>query len=318
MKNAISLCFLIIISSLSFGQTFKISGCVSDSQNHQVLSYASVMVFNHPIGISTDKKGFFELTLPDSLKMDSLVITYIGYKPRHLCINACNNDTIVLEPLTINLSEVFIKPSLKKPKSIIVNEFKIKDCEITYSKEPFNGRGTLYLPYRAKEPSIESIYIPYDQSYGSVTKIKEIWIYLKSFNSTPTFSRIRIFKAGNGLKPTEDLLTDPIDLIVAEKSQLLKIDLGRYNLTLPGTGLFVGVEVLIIPENAREFQNNLGDKTTLYSPFLYYFPAEESEYKFWLFSKGTWVMQSLAVPEYLTRKPKNLFYKPAISLVLSE
>jgi hypothetical protein len=180
MMNAVSLSLLIFISSLSFGQTFKISGCISDSKNHQALSYANIMVINHPNGISSDKKGFFELTLPDSLRMDSVAITYIGYMPRHLCINALNNDTIELDPLTIHLSDVFIKPSRKKPKNIIVNEFKIKDCEITYSTEPFNGRGTLYLPYRAKEPSIESIYIPYDQSYGSVTKIKEIWIYLKS------------------------------------------------------------------------------------------------------------------------------------------
>jgi hypothetical protein len=318
MRNILLLTCLILVSSISIGQTYKISGFVTDSENGEALSYASIMILNHAIGISTDKKGFFELALPDSLKMDSLIVSYVGYKSRHICINGFRNDTITLAPQTFYLSEVVIKPSTKKSNTIIVNQFNKNDCEIRYSKDPFNGGGNLWVPYRAKEPSIESMYFPYKPDYGFTNKIKEIWVYLKNFKTTPTYCRLRILNASNALNPDEDLLTEPINLIVTEKNQLLKINLEKYNLSLPKSGIFIGVELLIISENAREIQNNLGDATTLYSPFLYYFPTSESEYKFWLYSKGSWIKQSTSVPEYNTKKIKNLFYKPAITLVLCD
>jgi len=96
---------------------------------------------------------------------------------------------------------------------------------------------------------------------------------------------------------------------------LLKINLEKFNLIFPKKGIFVGIELLIIPENAREFQNNLGDVATVFSPFLKYIPTSEPEYKYWLYTSGKWIQQCQSIPEY-AKSIKNLFYKPAISLVL--
>jgi len=317
MRCTLFLSILIQVSAICCGQEYKISGFVTDSESGQKLCYASIMVINHALGISSDTNGFFELSLPDSLKNDTLVVSYVGYISRKICISSFKSDTIDLVPQTFSLSEIVIKPSTKKSKLIFINRFNKSDCSVKYTLDPFDGRGNQWLPYRAMEPSIESIYFPYNPDYNSVKKIKEIWVYLNNFRNPPTFCRLRILSSTESLTPDQDLLAEPVDLTVNESSQLLKINVEKYSLTLPKQGIFVGIELLIIPENAREFQNNLGDVTTIFSPFLSYIPTTEPKYKFWLYTSGRWIQQCQSIPEY-TKNMKNLFYKPAITLVLDD
>ena len=78
-------------------------------------------------------------------------------------------------------------------------------------------------------------------------------------------------------------------------------------------GIFVGVESLIIPENLRVFKNDLGMEAKTYSPFLSYTTIKEMDYPYYIYSKGQWLKESKKVSY---RPNSNLYYKPAISLVL--
>ncbi len=112
------------------------------------------------------------------------------------------------------------------------------------------------------------------------------------------------------------MLTENIIITVIEKEQIVEIDLEEFNLFFPENGLFVGFELLVIPENQYQFNSPDGSETyTLYSPFLKYFDIVKPEYKSWLYTKGGWTDYQRKI-EWTKRDTKYL--TPAISLVLTE
>lgn len=308
--------FLIVFSNLTIAQTFKISGVIVNSETKEILPFASLMVLNKTLGISADKSGSFELILPDSLWNDTLVISYVGFQPKKMCINDYDNKSVALVPQIINLSEIVIKPSTNKKKFVTINSFGKNDGSVRYSLDPLEGQGNLWVPFRPKEPSIETIYFPYQPDYDITKRIKEVWLCLTNYKSTPTHFRLRILKANENHTPGNDLLTNPLLVEVLPHRQIIKISLEEFNLYFPETGLFVGVELLITPENGLELKNNLGNVIVSYSPFLNYVTTKETDYKYWLYSKGIWTEEIQKVPEY-TKTIKNHFYKPAISLMIT-
>ena len=308
--------FLMFFSNLTLAQSFKISGVIVNSETKEKLPFASLMVLNQLLGISADKTGHFELILPDSLRNDTLVISYVGFQPKKICINNYDNKSVALTPQIINLSEIVIRPSTNKKKFVTLNSFGKNDCSVRYSLDPFEGQGNLFVPFRPKEPSIETIYFPYQTDYDLTKKIKEVWLCLTNYKSTPTYFRLRILNSNENHTPGDDLLTNPLLVEVLPHKQIIKISLEEFNLCFPKTGLFVGVELLITPENGLELKNKMGNVIVSYSPFLNYVSTKEADYKYWLYSKGTWAEESQKAPEY-TKTIKNLFFKPAISLMIT-
>lgn len=77
----ISLTFLLtfwLISNNAFGQ-YSLKGRVLDAETLEPLLFATVFISNSSIGTSTNKKGEFELTIPEG--NHELVISYIGFQP---------------------------------------------------------------------------------------------------------------------------------------------------------------------------------------------------------------------------------------------
>lgn len=78
MKNLICIGMLIVMSAMNaFGQ--KISGRVVDEAGDGI-SYVSVGIMNSPVGVVADSRGYFILTLPDSIDdAEELSFSHVSY-----------------------------------------------------------------------------------------------------------------------------------------------------------------------------------------------------------------------------------------------
>lgn len=309
------------------GQTFKVSGIVADSETGQGLPYANIMVFSYSIGTTSDKNGNFELTLDDSLKNETLVFSFVGYNSVKMSISRVGPMPVLLVPQQYEIGEVIIKPAKRKEKPLILNKFREQDCMLRYSISPFDSIGQLHIPYRPKEPTIETMYFPYNSDYEEKNRIKEVWLNVSNFKLSQSIFRLRIFDAKEDKSPGNDLLTTPLDIEVIGKTQVVKVNVEEYNIFIQQQGMFIGFELLIIPDNMQTIENDLGNRAIVYSPFLRQIRTEEiGEYwiytkgvwiesKYWYFKKGIWFMS-----DDKNIKEKNtteaIMFKPAISLLL--
>ncbi len=107
MKNFLFVSFLMLISQVSFAQSYTISGFVSDASSGERLMYASVYDKNSKQGCATNEYGFFTLVLKN--KDVNLVASFIGYKAfqKEIQLNGDLSLNIDLSP-TITLQEVVI------------------------------------------------------------------------------------------------------------------------------------------------------------------------------------------------------------------
>jgi hypothetical protein len=323
----ISLLSLIIIPFSLSSQTHKLAGQIIDSESGVGLPYTNIMVLNNSIGTTSNINGYFELDLDDSYKDDSLVISYMGYNTLIVSINQIGQNPIKLLQQPYEINEVVVKASGKKVKDIYINKFRKNKCMLRYSRSPFDSIGTVLIPYRPKEPTIEALYIPYIEDYERM-KIKEILLYVCNLKDSSYF-RLRIYNSTESGIPDKDLLITPLNIKVSERNQLLKINLEEYNFTIPKQGIFIGFELLIIPENLTTIKNNLGKTAIVYSPFLYQIPSKTiGDYwifskgkwscsKFWYFNDGMWFMSDKSdIKDKETSDAR--MYKPAINVVLTK
>lgn len=313
MRFALLQVLLFLIIDFVNGQNFRLSGKVIDSENSEELPYANIMVKNHLVGTSSDLYGSFEIVLSDSLINDSLIVTYVGYSPLVFCLRDFESGIIKLLPLDTKINEVVIKPSDKKIKPIILNQFNKNNCSVRY--KPVNYDAELWIPNRPQEPTIEALYFPYTNEYKGNRRLKEVRLQISNYKTPPTYFNLRILRASKDLMPDEDLLNELLTIEVSEKDQLIKIDLEKYNLIIPENGIFVGFELLIIDENKSILHVENDSSCILFSPYLNFFRIKEEQH-FWLYSKGRWIETFQETPNH-TKKHEMLFYKPAISLILS-
>jgi outer membrane cobalamin receptor len=101
--------FLILLSSLCFGQTEKYLGIVSNSKSNLPLKGANVFLKNYTIGTITDNDGFFSLGIPIEAQNDTLVVTYLGFVDYMKPIDKLPLElSIYLNPKILSLEEEII------------------------------------------------------------------------------------------------------------------------------------------------------------------------------------------------------------------
>jgi len=313
MRHILAFCFFYCsIVILSSAQDTKISGKIVDSRTEDVLPFANIMVKGHTIGTSTDIHGDFELLITDSLKQDSIIVSFVGYYTKTLCVNDIVDNMIRLDPRVFEADEIVITPSKGKRKPLVINPFKRKDCNVRY--RPAASESGSWIPMRPEEPAIEAIYFPHLDKYGSYPIIKEVWLQVTNYKNPPTFFNLRLYSGDTVLGPCNDLINEIITVEVSESKQLVKINLESYGLVMPEKGLFVGFELLIIKKNQTKIQDQDEKELVLYSPYLN-FLREEQKGSFWLYSGGKWHETTQETSHYF-KKNVVLYYKPAVSLVL--
>ncbi|MFW5983480.1 MAG: carboxypeptidase-like regulatory domain-containing protein [bacterium] len=310
MKKAITF-MLFLFSFICNGQINMIEGRVIDAKSGEALSYANISVSNKKIGTTSDQDGKFNFQADKLESNDTLIISYVGYQSKKIRINPMDDNVIALTPRMQFLDEIIVSPSTES-KERIINKFRKRNCVILRTnKHP--GSDEYWLPYRPQEPAIEALYFCNNENTISGNVIKKVNIFVANVKDSSSF-RLRILSASDNKIPDKDMLTENIIITVTEENELVEVDLERFNLVIPENGIFVGFELLVIPENQFKLELPDGSGTyTQYSPFLQYFKVDQPKYDRWIYTKGEWTKHTQT--RELSEKRKKLFM-PAISLLL--
>lgn len=110
MNKILLVILTISISVFSFSQEKIIKGIVTDSLNKPI-QYANIGILNKPIGTVSNQNGEYFLNIDNSMNLDTLKISCLGYKTVEKVINNIqnNNFNISLENHFVKLEEVVIK-----------------------------------------------------------------------------------------------------------------------------------------------------------------------------------------------------------------
>lgn len=145
MKKVVSISFVFLLLGVAnpvFAQITKIRGTVVDSNTKQPLPYVNVSFKGTSVGtITSDAGDFFIETRTAG---DSLSISYVGYTPLQVKIKkgAYQELRIELDPESIELAGVIVKPGESQSRRIIRNIIKNKDrnnpANLNYSCRSYN------------------------------------------------------------------------------------------------------------------------------------------------------------------------------------
>jgi hypothetical protein len=230
----------IIISYSVYGQnTFQ--GIILDSITKKPVPYAIVRSFS--FGSYCDSAGAF---LFKNILDDSAYISCVGYLDKSVKINKEKKDTIYLLPFYKSLVPVIIGDyAWQKNKKIQLGRLDGKS-KFRVNVPPTGLTILKYFPNPEplKNYIISELILRVDES--------------ASINYSTKF-RVRVFQAKDNVTVGEDILNAPdVFNLTTIKENLAHVDLRKFELNIPPTGCFIGVE--FIGTNAEP---NIGNTLSL-------------------------------------------------------
>lgn len=157
MKNILIFTILLFIGFLAEAQNKTIiSGQLIDNNTKEPLPYGNIIYPVKSLGTISNIDGYFTFSLTDAQKNDSIIISYIGYKPIRTTISDClENDIFKLKPQVNKIAPVDVKAKKFKLKTFMkeviaeYNKNKKKDPHIAIAhyreKAKFDGRYVMYM-----------------------------------------------------------------------------------------------------------------------------------------------------------------------------
>ncbi len=134
-KYFLSVCFLLALlwGNVLVAQTFRVSGKVVDAESGEVLPYVNLHFSQTDVGGITDVNGEFYLS--SNQKVDSLIVSFVGYERKAVPLEHGFNQRIVVElqPSVMKLGEVVIRAG-QDPAMILLQLIreKRKDNKLEY------------------------------------------------------------------------------------------------------------------------------------------------------------------------------------------
>jgi hypothetical protein len=133
MKTAIII-LILFISNLSFAQTTKISGTISDSETGETLPNTTVFLRSKTsVGTSSNLVGVYELELVGLSGKIELVFSFIGYKEQVREVELIGNQVVLnvkLESAISKMEEITIQSERLIAEEFTVTEIKKMDIYI--------------------------------------------------------------------------------------------------------------------------------------------------------------------------------------------
>lgn len=126
-KIAVTICLFILISTVAVSQSTVVSGRVIDAATGDPIPFANVIFKGHSTGSTTNFEGFYEMKI--GLPVDSVLCSYIGYKPKTKAIDAGQSQVIdfQLEEDVISLQEVIFiageNPAFEILRKVVNNKY---------------------------------------------------------------------------------------------------------------------------------------------------------------------------------------------------
>jgi len=127
MKKIVLSIAIALISLSLVGQELNIKGIIIDKNTRESLPGANIFLLNDwKVGSIADNKGSFNLRIKENALSDSLIISYVGYREKHISVTLVKDmETIIeLEPFAQLLTETVITA-----RRIIAEEFTVKQMK---------------------------------------------------------------------------------------------------------------------------------------------------------------------------------------------
>ncbi|MBC8154117.1 MAG: carboxypeptidase-like regulatory domain-containing protein [Bacteroidetes bacterium] len=112
MKH-LHLCIILVMVSAGFAQTpVSISGKVTNQLTGEALSYANIQLAGTSIGTTTNQVGEFVFRIPATAHRPVVIVSYLGFQSIEIKRENMDQNrlTIALEPISVNLKEIVIRP----------------------------------------------------------------------------------------------------------------------------------------------------------------------------------------------------------------
>lgn len=221
MRNIkkIILSFVLLHPIINYCQESNIKGFILDSLN-QPIEYVNIGIVNKPIGTVSNEKGEFSLNINETLLLDTLKVSSIGYKTREFIVKEIlnQNTKIKLEGYTENLDEVLINA---------------KDLKIyTKGKDKIKTKNEVFFAI----PSLKELNLGSEIgrkfSVGSKkpSLLEEFKFYIKKNNFEKVKFRINIYSLENN-EPYKKLNNSNIIIEIENKyTGWATVDLGKYQI----------------------------------------------------------------------------------------
>jgi len=282
--------FLLFLSISFFAQT---KGVVVD-ESGKPIPYVNIWVENENIGTTSEENGEFSIA---GSANKNLIFSILGFEKR--TIKASEVSNVIMKAVSFQLDEV-----------VIARHFETKRIEI-------GSISNSVLEAFDNGPRIDVKFFPYETAYKKTKFIKKVSILTDSRIDNATV-KIHFYRADANGFPGEELLIK--DYIVTIEKGVVRngFDLTDLNLKMPKTGIFIGIEKLLILKNKLEktIVNSNTQKTSIqviYYPLVLYNYVER-DYLF-TYSGGKWGRQTNDKNQVESGKIK--VYEPAINLVLT-
>ncbi|SMG11879.1 CarboxypepD_reg-like domain-containing protein [Marivirga sericea] len=134
---------LLIFTTLAARAQTEVFGTVTDAKTGEVLPFVNVYFSGTQNGITTDIKGFYELT--SSASLDTLVVSYIGYVTERIPLKrgGINEVDVSLGQDVMTLNEVIVRPgenpAFRVMRKVIAKKEEYDPRNIDYYKvESYN------------------------------------------------------------------------------------------------------------------------------------------------------------------------------------
>ena len=173
----------------------QIRGSIKNTKG-DVLPYASIYLLNSKIGTTSDENGIFALKITQLLKLDTLVVSYIGYEKYKTPVYLNNTNSkisVILKNTSTNLTEFVVETLPYYPPKEIIKK-AIKNIKKNYSRENILSDGFYrelvkeddkYIALN--EAAIQLKYAPYPQKGFIHQAFKAYYDYSTlAWNQIPT------------------------------------------------------------------------------------------------------------------------------------
>ncbi|MBO3699690.1 carboxypeptidase-like regulatory domain-containing protein [Fabibacter sp. E12] len=204
-------------------------GRVFDDSSEEPLSYVNIGLKGKNIGTVSDRNGFFKLTVPSSLRSDTLFFSSVGYLEEGLSISDISFD----EELEVRLSQEVIQLD----DFVVMADGKRKYK--TYGdRKKTNIRMHTPKFYKGAQIARRISLKDYPAALASV----QIGIYINDVDSL--FVRVRVFDINERSgEPGEELLKRNVVENIGRKTGFVKIDLQDQGVMIEGD-FFISIEFL--------------------------------------------------------------------------
>lgn len=201
-------------------QSIHYSGIVRDSLSNEPIEYVHVYLPGTSIGTVTNNQGEFLLIIPESLSINTVSFSYLGYRGK--IARPVNNpnfsNLILLSPSAIELNEVTVTATGFDSASYIL-ETAIKFIKFNYPSKPYLMEGFF------RELSLKDT--TYTRLIEAAVRIQEVGYNKSTYDDGTlemTRNRVKVIelRKSDDFRET-DLLSKALNLLFGDRNELYMI-----------------------------------------------------------------------------------------------